>query len=333
MSSLPEKIGNIGFNEFVCPEPMDMPLRVNSMAHADYTAGDSVVIRAEVIDKQAPQDVSLYYRSVKYNTWYHKVPMTCKDGYIYEAVIPADQIQEGVYKYCVTITSDPISFTFPGAVANTPRDWDFYAPDLWQFSVVNKKVPLCLLNPEKDIEFLSFTRIGDGWRQGVYEVLPAADEGNTALRLFLPLTIDKTLDDYTLSVPVKEKTGARRSDLCHASGITLRVRGDLKGQSAFVTLMESDGTSWSTSFDVTSTWQALNFPLEKLRVSKGVLLPLGFPERWNYWVGPAEGRGGPEDRINTGRVESLQISVRPSGTEVPAKDPWLDVSTININFE
>jgi hypothetical protein len=333
VSTLPEKTGNIGFNEFVCPEPMDMPVRVNCMAHAEYTAGDSVVIRAEVIDKQAPQDVSLYYRSAKYTRWYHKVPMKNLDGYVYEAVIPADQIPEGLYKYCVTIATDNKTITFPGAFQNTPRDWDFYAPDLWQFSIVNKTVPLCLLNPEKDMEYLSFTRIGDGWRQGVYDVLPAADAGKTALRLFLPLTIDSTLDDYTMSVPVKEKTEARRSTLGNATGITLRVRGDLKGQSAFVTLMESDGTSWSVSFEVTDNWQELYFPLEKLSAGKGVLLPLGFPERWNYWVGPAEGRGGPGDRIKTKQVERLQVSIRPSGSQIPGKDPWLDVSAININFE
>jgi hypothetical protein len=223
--------------------------------------------------------------------------------------------------------------TFPGALKNIPGDWNFYAPDLWQFSVVDKKASLCLLNPEKDIEYLAFTRIGDGWRQGVYDVLPAADEGKTALRLYLPFTIDKTLDDYTMSVPVKEKIQDRKTASVNAKGIVLRVRGDLKGQSACVTLMESDGTSWSTSFEVTGNWQEHYFSLEKLQVNKGVLLPLGFPERWNYWVDPAAGRGEAGDRIKTGQVEQLQISVRPSGTKIPEEDPWLDVSTININFD
>jgi hypothetical protein len=104
------------------------------------------------------------------------------------------------------------------------------------------------------------------------------------------------------------------------------------GQSAFVTLMESDGTSWSTSFEVTSTWQKLYFPFEKLCAGKGVLLPLGFPERWNYWVNPPEGRGGPGDRINTAKVERIQVSLRPSGNPIPAEDPWLDIRSIMINF-
>jgi hypothetical protein len=333
MSTLPEKIGSLGFNEFVCPESMDIPLRVNCMAHSEYTEGDSFVIRAEVIDKQVPQDVSLYCRSAKYTNWYRKFPMKCLDGYLFEAIIPSGQMQEGLYRYCITVTSDNKTLTFPGAVKNIPQDWDFYLPDQWQFSVLGKKLPLCLLNPEKDIEYLSFTRIGDGWRQGVYDVMPEADEGKTAIRLFLPFTIDKSLDDYTMSVPVKEKIKARSASIGQAKGIVLRMRGDLKGQSAYITLMESDGTSWSAELEVTENWQEQTIPLEKLRSGKGILLPLGFPERWNYWVGPAAGRGGTGDRINAGQIESIQISLRPSGNQFPVKDPWLDISTVNIDFE
>ncbi|MBN1413484.1 MAG: hypothetical protein JW973_00170 [Bacteroidales bacterium] len=333
MSTLPEKIGSIGFNEFVCPAPMELPLSVNCIAQAVYNEGDSIAIRIEVIDNQTPQDVSLYYRSIRYRNWYHKVPMKCLDGYIYETVIPADKIQTGIYNYCVTVTSGHSTLTFPGAVKEGPRNWDFYMPESWKFSVVDKKAALCLLDPLKDIEYLSFTRIGDGWRQGVYDVLPAADRGKTALRLYLPFTIDKTLDDYTMSVPIKDKILARRNNLEHAKGIVLRTRGDLKGQSAFITLMEADGTSWSASFEVTGEWQEQYIPLENLKAGNGVLLPLGFPERWNYWVRPAGDRGGPDDHIKTDRVERIQVSVRPSGTLIPKENPWLDVSTITINFE
>jgi len=111
------------------------------------------------------------------------------------------------------------------------------------------------------------------------------------------------------------------------------VRGDLKGQSAWITLMESDGTSWSASIEVSESWQKCFIPFEKFQSAKGVLLPLGFPERWNYWVGPAAGRGGPGDRINTAQVERIQVSLRPSGNQIPAQDPWLDISSITIDFK
>ena len=41
-----------------------------------------------------------------------------------------------------------------------------------------------------------------------------------------------------------------------------------------------------------------------------MLLPEGFPGEWNYWVGPAAGRGGSGDRPRLDRVERLQLSLR-----------------------
>jgi hypothetical protein len=43
---------------------------------------------------------------------------------------------------------------------------------------------------------------------------------------------------------------------------------------------------------------------------RGVLLPQGFPGEWNYWVGPAAGRGGPGDRLRLEHLERLQFSLR-----------------------
>ena len=101
MSTLPERIGNIGFHEYICPEPMDLPASIDIMACDEYTKGDSVIIRADVIDTQAPQEVSLFYRSIKYGRWYHKIPMKNTIGYTYEAVIPAEKISAGIYLYCI----------------------------------------------------------------------------------------------------------------------------------------------------------------------------------------------------------------------------------------
>ena len=112
-------------------------------------------------------------------------------------------------------------------VNKTPGDWDFYNPGLWQFSVVDRKAILNLLNPEKDMGFLAFTRIGDGGRQGVYDVIPNTDNGRTAIRLYLPLKTDPSLDDYTMSLPVKKKIKARQKNMQNASGITIRARGNL----------------------------------------------------------------------------------------------------------
>ena len=54
-------------------------------------------------------------------------------------------------------------------------------------------------------------------------------------------------------------------------------------------------------------------PLDAFAVGQGVKLPQGFPGEWNYWVEPAEGRGGAGDRPRVEQVERLQLSLRPEG--------------------
>jgi hypothetical protein len=74
--------------------------------------------------------------------------------------------------------------------------------------------------------------------------------------------------------------------------------------------MEDDGTSWSTAVIVDSGWSDQSVPLSAFALGRGVLLPEGFPGEWNYWVGPAAGRGAGADRLRLDHVERLQLSLR-----------------------
>src|SRR5207247_11182738 len=101
--------------------------------------------------------------------------------------------------------------------------------------------------------------------------------------------------------------------------VRVRVRGRGRQEVLDVTLMEDDGTSWTAAVPVDSTWSEPSLPLAAFTLGRGVLLPEGFPGEWNYWVGPAEGRGGPGDRPRLDHVERLQLSLRaPGGVEVEA---------------
>src|SRR5256885_9216184 len=77
-----------------------------------------------------------------------------------------------------------------------------------------------------------------------------------------------------------------------ADELVVRVRGLGARQILHVTLMEDDGTSWSAAVPVDSGWSERALPLAAFTLGRGVLLPEGFPGEWNYWVGPAAGRGG-----------------------------------------
>jgi len=70
-----------------------------------------------------------------------------------------------------------------------------------------------------------------------------------------------------------------------------------------------------------------------LRLGRGVLLPEGFPGEWNYWVGPAAGRGGAGDRPRLERVERLQLSLRrEDGIRIEPGTYGVEVESITLRF-
>lgn len=329
---LPEKIGNLKFDEYICPQPMELPRSVIPQAFEEYISGEDIVVRAEVIDTVTPDDVSLFYRLARYPKWFIKVPMVHVRDYLYEATIPAGKVSESFYNYCITVTRNNQAVTYPATVEKSPWDWDFYSTDQWSFQVVNKTASLKIFNPETDYPFLAFTRIGDGGRTGVFDLISGSDNGNTAIRKYLPLQYDSTLKDYTMSLNIMDKIKARGKSISELKGICIRARKSADALTSVITFMESDGTCWSCPFEAKDQWSDIYIDISRLKISQGVLLPLSFPEQWNYWVAPAEGRGIDGDKINLENVEKLQISLRPSNSIIPEKNPWIEISSVNLVY-
>ena len=97
--------------------------------------------------------------------------------------------------------------------------------------------------------------------------------------------------------------------------------------------MEDDGTSWTAALSVDSSWSEQALPLTRFTVGRGVLLPEGFPGEWNYWVGPATGRGGSGDRPHLDRVERLQLSLRGEPGVAPRPGTYgVEVEWIVLGF-
>jgi hypothetical protein len=94
--------------------------------------------------------------------------------------------------------------------------------------------------------------------------------------------------------------------------------------------MESDGTSWTTAITVDSSWSEPAIPLASFAIGRGVLLPQGFPGEWNYWVGPATGRGGAGDHLRLDHLERIQFSLRGRGEAVGGYG--VEIEWVNLEF-
>ena len=179
-----------------------------------------------------------------------------------------------------------------------------------------------MFDPATDVERLTFTRIGDAGRRGLFQVGMSGATGRPVFHVALPVdSSGLSPPDYTASLVIADRVRARQETIAGAESVRLRLRGLGPRQVLHVTLMEDDGTSWSAALLVDSTWTERSLGLGAFAAGRGVLLPQGFPGEWNYWVGPADGRGGRTDRPRLDHLERLQLSLRreDSGAVLPGR--------------
>jgi hypothetical protein len=235
-------------------------------------------------------------------------------GYEYAASVPAAALSEGPHEFVITLYRGASVVTFPGGLHQQPTDWDYDGVASWSLRVVGERTPLLLFDPGSDATRLAFTRIGDAGRRGLYRLAWSAVTAEPVFHFELPMSASGwSPSDYTASLVIGRRIRARGEIVNGAGALRLRLRGLAQHQVLHVTLMEDDGTSWTAPVAVDSAWSELTVPLSAFTVGRGVLLPEGFPGEWNYWVGPAAGRGGSADRPRLDHVERLQLSLRAKG--------------------
>ncbi|HEY6208995.1 MAG TPA: hypothetical protein VIW28_08050 [Gemmatimonadales bacterium] len=335
-ATLPARVRQIGFAEYHAPPADSLAPSVESLAAPEYLAGRPAELRARVVDRTPPDSATLFIKPTA-GGFYRGYPMRPAGGYEYAASVPAAPLREGPYELVITLFRGGSRVTFPGGLPGLPTDWDYYGRGSWKFDVVGSQMPLRLFDPGADAARLAFTRIGDAGRRGLFRLAWSAVTGNPVFHLELPVdTGGWSPADYTASLVIKERIAARQQTIVGADHLQVRLRGLGPRQTLHVTLMEDDGTSWTAALPVDSTWREQALPLAAFTVGRGVLLPEGFPGEWNYWVGPAAGRGGSGDRPRPDRVERLQLSLRrEAGGRVPLTPGsyGVEVESIVLGFE
>jgi hypothetical protein len=310
LASLPATVGHVGFSEYHAPPADSVPLAVISLAAPQYLAGRDAEVHARVVDVSAPDSVTLFLRQVP-GGFYRGFRMRPAGAYEFTTSIPSTILHNGFYEYAITTFRGGSAVTFPASTPGKPTDWNYNSQAVWRFDVVDARTPLRLFDPGTDAARLTFTRIGDAGRRGLFRVALSPATGQPIFHLELPVdTSGWSPADYTASLVIKARVLARQETVMGAKELRLRLRGLGARQTLHVTLMEDDGTSWTAALPVDSSWSEPVLPLARFTAGRGVLLPEGFPGEWNYWVGPADGRGGAADRPRLEHVERLQLSLR-----------------------
>jgi len=322
ISKLPAQVNGLGLSEFICPEPPQLPADLLPVVPAQLVAGDDATLAAEIINASAPASATVLVRTSA-GSPFQPLSMSHVRGYRYAATlhnIPADS---QTAEYYFTVQTQAGQLRFPSDTNQT-----FSTP------IVTVTTPLRLFDASQSPYSLAYTRIGDNVRGGIFKSMPAAGDDPPALRIFFPLSYDRSLDDYTASASIKTNILVRAGHIGDARTLALKSRADGDLKNLHVTLVESDGTCWGHTVSLSTNWQDARIPLSDFKIAAGVKLPLGFPGRWNYWLYPAKGRGSPEDRPRLDKLEHLQISFRPSSRLSKSDtDSWADIASVQLLFK
>jgi hypothetical protein len=319
--------------EYHAPLPDTLPPTVVSLSAPEFLSGRDAEVRARVVDTAPPDSVVLFIRPTA-GGFYRGFAMRRVGGYDYSTSIPSSVLHNGPHEFVITLFHDDSGFTFPGGVPARPWDWDFYGRDSWKVDVVGAETPLRIFTPRADAPRLTFTRIGDAGRRGLFRVAMSPVTGEPIFHLELPVDASGwSPADYTASLVIEDRIRARHETIAGATGLRLRLRGLGARQVLHMSLMEDDGTTWTAALPVDSTWTEQTLPLSAFTAGRGVLLPQGFPSDWSYWVGPAAGRGGSADRPKLDRLERLQLSLRKeSGVTMKAGGYGVEVEWVSLLF-
>ncbi|AHG91668.1 membrane of secreted protein [Gemmatirosa kalamazoonensis] len=337
-ASLPATIGHLGFDEFHAPPADTMGARVEPLGIVEgpmeRVADRAIDIAARVATTTPPSAVTLWVRPT--GSWFRRFPMLPDGAYRYRATIPAGTLGAGTYDYAISVqcgeaACGDLLTTFPEGAHQTPWQWNFGAQRFWPLRVVSPETPLRLFAPGVDAARLALTRIGDAGRQGQFRVVPSSATGAPAFHLERPMARGGP-GDYTASLVVTERVAARGDAIAGARALVLRARALGSGQTVHVTLVERDGTAWSTAIALDSAWTERAIPLADLRPARWAMLPEGFPGEWNYWASPPAGRGGAGDAIRLPDVERLQLSLRREPNETTTGPYGVEVESVWLAF-
>ena len=336
IATLPASVGRVGFAEFHAPPSDSLPPSVQSLAAPQYLAGRDAAFEARVVAKTEPDSAKLFLRPLAGIPW-RPFALRPRGGYAYAASVPAAALREGPYEFVITLYDRDSPRTYPSDLPLPPTSWDYDGAASWTTEVIRPETPLVLFDPRRDAGHLAFTRIGDAGRRGLFRLMLSEVTGRPVFHFELPVDSSGRVAgpaDYTASLVIGRRIKARQETIASAEGLHVRLRGVGGHQILHVTLTEEDGTSWSAAIPVDSTWTEPALPLSEFKIGRGVLLPEGFPGEWNYWVGPAAGRGGPGDHVRIDRVERLQLSLRRDDGVTVSPGPYgVDVEAISLAFD
>jgi hypothetical protein len=333
-SALPAQLHRVGFDEYHVNERQSYPDLVLSLTPQEFVAGAPFSLRVRVANDVLPDQVRLWMRAAGTTAFGPPVDMRRERGNDYVAPFAADALAPGLYEYAVSTQTGARISSFPGGVAGEPHQWPFRLDHSWTLRLTPPGTAIRLFNPRTDYAQLSFVRPGEQHRDAFFRLSPGNSSDESALTLDLPELGRDTPARYAAALYIGDVLAAHASDAPQADALQVTLRADRGTRKSLeITLVEKDGTAWSTTMQAGAEWARVRVPLASLRAGGSIHIPSPYPGLWNYWRASAQGRGGSNDRPALAQLERLQLTVMANQGERAGEDAsGVSVQSIELGF-
>ena len=291
------KLGNIRINEFVAPGPRQKELKVLHKPTVRAAAGRELAVCATVIGPADPDSVVLYSPSLTAPRAFTgggrargplappTLKMERKAGYDYQAVIPADKLGGASLNYYIITYKDGAATTWPGAVAGTPADWDFYnGEQSWTTALEPAGSPVLLYG---DDCFGLTEAFGVDVRNVRTEQVSGTVPGTKATRLasLVPRTppVANAPEAFRQSAEgeafmrlfVRDLLAGRKQDLNGSNTLCIQLVGHEGAETLRAGFVTADGFSYKA--EVPCRDGLVRIPLSSLKLVPTVIRPETYP--------------------------------------------------------
>lgn len=261
---------NIILGEYVAP---DVQVKTYSVVHTPKTieSGKAYMIEAMIAGPGQPDSVIIYTDHISFwrnhNTHYK---MERTDGYKYRAIIPADAIHQGVFKYNILVCHAGGFYTFPSGVNGNPLDWDYTASVYFESRVVDPESVVRLFSPQESSSVMHAYAIPEyNWLR--YEPVSSKPPMENLIRFSTSENKEKVT--YFLRKYIADEISGRRDRLKDVTSVCLHLQS--APSSVHIGFVTNKGYTYKTTF--TPQKGIHKIALNELEQTVTALLPHAYP--------------------------------------------------------
>ncbi len=288
---------NINLNEFVTPEDKKDAIVIAHEPVKVVESDSPLLIRAQIAGTTSPDSVKVFTDKVSF--WNSNNPsftMKKVNGYLYETVIPADQIKKGTFKYNIVVSIDGKHQTYPAEVSGTPLSWDYISTDYYETTVVAKESPVYIFTVKDENHKLEAYTMPE-WSRTKTELIENSPTEAKTLRFFFESSDENPR--FFLHKYIKDEINNRKERLKQSKHLCIHIKNaPTRFDIGFIT---------NKGFTYTSTVENGNgivkIPLTDLKQTKTALLPHPYPVFLDKYFEPDTSIA-----FNVEDIEKLEIS-------------------------